>query len=377
MIQKPALFVSEMTMMPARLNWLAFPVGLLLVSLVVAADQPAVPETKRVTLPTDKVQLSKALASLTRQSGIRVEDRRGGDDPELKLDVQDAPFWQALDRIAEAGNARVSISSRDGRIGLVKRTGGGAGQISYSGPFRIALKRIATARDFEGNTQTTATLEVCWEPALQPFLLETRPQDLVVKDEANKTLPVEAPGSSVAPVDGRIALQFEVALPSVPRKDQRLGLIEGKLSAIGPSKMLQFTFDTLDQLDKAPAGGPVRKKTQEGISCHLSKLTLAPDRWTIQVTLDAPTGARLESFQSWVVNNEMLLVDPNGKRQPLSSSDYVLESASDRRAVISYNFRDKGRQVRGKPEDWGVSYTTPASVIVRPISFRFKDVELP
>jgi len=343
----------------------------------VVADSTRVPDAKSVTIQAGRIRLQQALAELTRQTGIRVENRRGT-DPELRLDLKGSPFWRALDTIAATADARVYLSPRDGRISLVKRPGGMTPPTSYSGPFRLALKRLLVSRDFDSDSRhTTATLEVCWEPTLQPFLLETRPQNLVVKDEAGKVVPWLGQGSSLAPVDGRIALQFDVALPAFPRSAQRIGLVEGEFSATGPSKMLRFNFDTLDALDKAPPGGAVRLKTQEGIRCGITRLTLADDRWTIQVTLDAPSGVKLESFQSWVVNNEMVLVDPKDEARRFPSSDYVLESASERRAVISYNFRDKDGQTRGKPEDWKLHYTTPASVVVMPIPFQFKDVPLP
>jgi hypothetical protein len=363
--------------MPACRNWFALPVLALLAGLLAGADPVTVPEGKTVTLAGNNVKLSQALAELAERSGIRVENRLGA-DPGLRLNIQGRPFWEALDTLAAAAGARVYVSPRDRVIALVKRTGRLTPPVSYSGPFRLALKRVVPSWDFDADSrQTTVTLEVCWEPALQPFLLETRPQDLVVKDQAGKAIPVTWSGSSLAPVDGRIALQFDVTLPPFPRTDRTIGLVEGKLSAIGPSKMLHFAFDTLERLDKAAPGSAVRKKAEEGISCNVSKMTLAADRWTIQVTLDAPPGARLESFQSWVVNNEMMLVDPNNPKRRFVSTDYVLESASERRAVISYNFRDRDGLVRGKPGDWVLHYTTPASVVVMSIPFRFKDVPLP
>jgi hypothetical protein len=172
-------------------------------------------------------------------------------------------------------------------------------------------------------------------------------------------------------------LTFDIALPSLPRSAARIRLLEGTLSAVVPSKMLTFNFPTLDRLEKAPADAPERDRTQDGVGCRVSKVVLAKDRWTVQVSLDLPPGGkRLESYQSWVVNNEMWLEGKDGKTR-LPSSDYFLNSASSRRAVLTYHFRDKGRKARGKPEDWRVVYRTPASVVEVPVKFSFKDVPLP
>jgi hypothetical protein len=178
-------------------------------------------------------------------------------------------------------------------------------------------------------------------------------------------------------VDGRISLVSEVHLPALPRSAPRIGLLEGRLNVIAPSKMLTFTFDALDRLDKGGPDAPERRLTQEGVVCRLGKIVLAKDRWTVQVLLDYPPGNRpLESYQSWVVNNELVLESSDGKRR-LVSGDYVLESATPRRAVLSYHFRDKESQVRGRPEAWRLTYRTPASIVEWPVRFSFKEVPLP
>ena len=45
----------------------------------------------------------------------------------------------------------------------------------------------------------------------------------------------------------------------------------------------------------------------------------------------------------------MWLESKDGKTR-LPGGDYFLNSASSRRAVLTYHFRDKGRPARGKPE---------------------------
>jgi hypothetical protein len=328
--------------------------------------------------------LSKALAELERQTGVRVEDSRGEAERDVSLDLRQVTFWQAADAVAEAAGARIYLYPRSGRITLVPR--GPDYQmppVSYDGLFRSSFKRVVAARDLErrdtapGSRAYTVTLEVAWEPRLQPFLLETRPQSLRLQDDKHHDIPVPEEGNAFAPVDGRISLAFDVTLPALPRSAAALGLLEGKLSAIGPSKMLTFTFDTLDRLGKASADSPERRLTQEGVVCKVSKVVLDRDRWTVQVILEYPPGGRkLESYQSWVVNNEMTLETKDGARR-LASSGYVQESASSRRAVLSYHFIDKGKVLRGRSEDWKVIYRTPAAVVELPIRFSFKNVPLP
>ncbi len=339
----------------------------------------AAPQPRLFSLHEDNVPLSKALAELARQTGVRVEDQRGEGDPAIAVNLERVPFWQALDTIAGTAHAGVYLYPRGGRITLVNRPAGRpAPLVSHDGFFRCSLKKVMTARDLETGANTcTVLLEVAWEPGLLPLYLETRPQDLRILDAGGQPVPVSAEGSSLAPVDGRISLVSEVQLPALPRSAPRIGLMEGRLNVIAPSKMLTFTFDALDRLDKGGLDAPERKQTQEGVACRLGKIVLAKDRWTVQVLLDYPPVNRpLESYQSWVVNNELALESLDGKRR-LVSTDYLLENATPHRAVLSYHFRDRDKQVRGRPADWRLTYRTPASIVEWPVRFSFKNVPLP
>jgi hypothetical protein len=365
---------------------------LLSLSLLVAPDisaqgknrPPAAPETKTITLRTDRTSVSQALAELAKQTGIRVEDRRGMPEEMVQLHWKQKTFWQALDELAAAAKARVNLYPTSGRIVLAKR---GADYrlppISYDGRFRLSVKRVAVSRDLEtsdANTQGGATnlvVEVAWDPELLPLYLETRPQKLRLVDDRNQIVTVPDEGSSLAPVDGRIALAIDVQLPALPRRVKAIRSLEGELSMIGPSKMLTFTFDLLDRLAKTKANDPERQLSQEGVVCRILDVKLLRDRWTVRLALDYPSGMKqLDTNQSWVVNNEMTLESPDGKKR-LPSTHYVLESASGHGAILSYHFRDRDGLMRGRSSDWRIRYRTPANLIEAPIKFAFKDIPLP
>jgi hypothetical protein len=344
------------------------------------AKQLAIPQARVVSLKFDRLTTGQALGELARQSGISVEDRLAASAGVFSLDLPNKSFWQAFDAIARAAHGRVDLYQRDGRLALVRRPEKHVDPpTSYSGLFRTALRRIASARELDtGVTTCTATLEVAWEPNLEPLLLETSPRGLIVRDDHGRALPARDEGSVMAPVDGRLALAFDVPLPCVPPASTRFDLIEGKLVAIAPSKMLGFSFGALDRLAELPADSPQRRQSQNGVTCRLSKIQLASgDRWTLQVTLDYPArGVHLESYQSRVVNNELLLESKDGSKQ-LKPNGYVVETVTDRRAVISYHFFETDKIARGRPADWIVRYRTPAAFVEVPLTFSFKDVPLP
>jgi hypothetical protein len=341
---------------------------------------PAMPERKTVTLQADKISVNKALAELTKQTGIRVEDVRGVADEAVHLEWKQTPFWQALDALAAAAKARVNMYPTSGRIVLDKRgTDYRLPPICYDGRFRLCVKKVTTSRDLERDDQiqpigaTSLSIEIAWDPELLPLYLETRPHGLRLVDDRNhvRTLPDE--GSLLTPVDGRIAVNIDLHLPALPRRVTAIRSLEGELSMIGPSKMLNFTFETLDRLAQTKENDPERQLMQEGVVCRILDVKLLPKRWTIRVALDYPRGLKqLDTNQSWVVNNEMTLETPDGKKR-LPSTNYVLESASAHGALLSYHFRD----LHGKPSNWRVRYRTPANLLEAPIKFAFKDIPLP
>jgi hypothetical protein len=346
-----------------------------IVSQPLLADQPR----PRLFNLAGRTSLRDALAALTAQTGVRIEDQTEQGDKSISLTCKDLFFWQAIDSIAEASGASVYLYPRSGRITLVKRPKGHSPPpTNYDGYFRCSLKRTMSSLEIEtGQRRCVLSIEVAWEPDLQPLFLEVRPQDVRLVDDRGQVVHVPPEGSSIAPVDGRTSLVTDVLLPGLPRSAQRIGELSGRFHVIAPTKMLTFVFPSLDALAKAAAEDDVRRQEQKNVQCRINKVDLARDHWSIRVILDYPPGNKeLESYQSWVVNNEMVLVSEDGKRR-LPATDYVLEAASTRRALLTYHFRDKDKQLRGKPEEWRLTYRTPAAILEWPVRFSFKDVPLP
>jgi hypothetical protein len=336
------------------------------------ARQSLVP--RLVTLQGDAIPVSQALQEIARQTEIEVEDQRqNAGDVRLKLDLKGVTFWQALDAVAREADARV-YPYRGGKVALVD---GPHHQMptSYHGIFRVAIKRIAAVRDLETDAHFyIALMEVAWEPRFRPFLLDTRPQSLVVKDDKDRTLPVPDEGGGKAPVENPIAMTIEMRLPAPDRSAKKFALVKGSLAVVGPSKMLEFVFGPLDQL---LTNVQAREQTQEGITVRLAQPVL--DRvWRLDVTLVyPPDGPDFESFQSWLVNNEIyLLKEKTGDRFP-NNGGYATDAIARNRASITYYFIEEKKLPRGKPSDWKVVYRTPGAIVEIPVPFEFKDLMLP
>jgi hypothetical protein len=331
-----------------------------------------------VTIQGDNLTVAEALSQLSKQTSFSVEDRRRKKDPRpFKLQLKNVPFWQAFDTIAKEADANVSLYERDGIPSLIDGPHV-VFPISYHGIFRMALKRLVNSLDLEtGARRSVATIEIAWEPPYRPFLLETRPKKLLIHGEKNQEIAVKDDGGGQAPVEGKLTTLFEVNLPFVPRPETKLNLIQGEIALVGASRMLTFSFGSLEELQKEESK---RTQTVDGVTVKVTKLQLADDLWTAEMVLEYPPGGpKFESFQSWLVNNEIYLKKQKGEMRLSNNAGYSLESSSSNRAVLRYYFKDdktKGIK-RGNPGDWLLHYVTPGVISETVVPFSFKDVPLP
>jgi hypothetical protein len=345
------------------------------------AQKDLTPRT--VVLQEKGISLSKALAELTRQTGNKVEDRRENkaDDPELKLDLNKVSFWQALDAIAKEADVKVSLYERDGVLAVVN----GPHVVpvaSYNGMFRVIVKRLVAVQDFEGDNHFCNTqLELSWEPRFQPLFLEVKPESLTVQDEKGFELKApEEQQTGKIPVNQRNGIEAIIRTEAPKRAIGKIGLLKGSLAIIGPSKMLSFTFDKLTSTEpeKGKPAKEEQKQTRDGVTVKIRQFLVEPELWTLGIYLEyPPESADFESFESWLVSNQIQLVSKDGKRRMRENGGYEIDDQSGHQANMTYRFIDDDKTKLGKPEDWKLVYQTPGTVVRIPVEFEFKDLTLP
>jgi hypothetical protein len=368
-----------MTRQPLLPLAVLFGVALLLVPAGTpsAAEKTDAPKGPRTFTIKKILSLSEALEELEKQTGVAVEDRRnGGSDPKLNLDLNKLTFWQAVDQIAKEADVRVSIYERDGKV-AIQDGPHRAFPISYSGQFRVAVRRVTAAHDLDTDARmTTVQLEIAWEPGFRPFFLETRPSSIEAKDDKGADVEVRDEESGRTQItESRLFTTLNVNIPSPPRGTARLGLLKGKCALIAPTKWLTFNFPTLEEMKKNKKAAEVSK---DGVTAKLDRLTLDDDLWTLDVSVEYPKGGpRFESFESWIVYNEMALVA--GEKRFENNGGYETGPSGEYTVSASYHFvDDKGKDlVRGKPGDWKVEYLAPGPMADFSVPFEFKDVPLP
>lgn len=371
--------------MPCRLR-LAGVCVLLAVGAALVSHAPAdeaAPVLAPRTATIKAMTLQGALKELQTQTGNQVHDRRANrTDPMLALSRGNGPFWPLLDTIGQSTGIGFTPYGPDGTVALVDAPYR-AVPIAYSGLFRLALKRIALSHDFESMTHSChVTLDVAWEPHFRPFYLDTGTLTATYAPDAKgKTRTEKVSQRGQQPIAGRGATELEVRFPAPERTSPRIDRLEGSLSVLGPTRMLDFSFDRLAPLtvDQRP-----REAMQDGVKVSLTRVVAGRERWSFDVLIENPPGGPvLESYQSWLDNNRLALVhEANGKRLVWTSDpneEQQLGQVTARRAAVRYHFPiESGKRLpMGGLSAWSLHYRTPARLVQLAVPFTFRDVPLP
>jgi hypothetical protein len=378
-----------------------------MVSMAAAEDKPKAPAddapkdlTPRLfTMDGKDLPLAKVLAALEEQTGNLVADRRSSRDQEakIKLSLKNVTFWQAIDTIAKALDARVAPSEsmrrnnpeakeRDAkdmnaRFALVDGPFL-ALPVSYHGLFRVTITRIDLTQMLDSDDHNgSITMQVAWEPRFQPLLMKTKPDGIDIQDDKGRSVDVPDAGSGQGNVAGKSVATIRVGINAPQRSANQLKLFKGTLSAVGPSKTITFTFD---KLAKTTPKNP-RKQVVDGVTLFLQDLQTEGqenDVWRVGLRLEYPAdGPKFESFQSWIVNNEIYLEkEKDGIKQLLPPNlGYETDDSDDNRAIVRYRFGDEPEKnlILGKFGDWKLTYKTPGKISEVSIPFEFKNVPLP
>ena len=320
--------------------------------------------------------LSKVLAALQEQSGNRIIDtrRRSGQvppDPELKVDFDRTPFWQALDEVLDQAGLSVYPFGQQHALCIVPRSPGQlarTGRASYSGPFRFEPIRIVAGRNLRESAGGTLTLvvEVAWEPRLRPMGLKQRMAEAMAVDETGNPIPVEdrkAVVESLAQADATaVELELPLTLPS--RGAREIARFDGRLRAMAPGKIETFLFrDVLD------ARNVVQRIA--GVTVTLEQVRKNNDLWEahVRVRFD-DAGASLESHRGWILQNEADLVGPDGQTVPYSSQETTHQSNNE--IGLTYSF-----PLKQPPRNWKFVYKTPGVIVTASFPYEFQGIKLP
>lgn len=337
-----------------------------------AGDKPGL-TASRVTLPAQPGRtLAQVAAELTRQTGIPLDLSRAGKDRPFPAAVEGVPFWSALDQAAAATRHRVAVSHQG--VALVPLTEGAAPPPAahIAGPFRVAARQALARIDYEtGRRSCDLQLDVAWEPGLHLFLIGLNGKSLRAEGSDGKPLTVEDVAGGRLPARGSPAA-LTVRLENVPRSTPAVRSLRGELVAVGTQRFLDLTLD--------PAPAPV-KESRDGVEVTLSKFARAPQGtvWTVELRLKYPPETpEFESFQGWLADNRLTLVNRATKAEHELPDAPEVGSGRPGEAVVRYYLTEgKAGLAIKDAADWQVRYRTPGRIVEVTVPFALADVSLP
>ncbi len=348
--------------------WLLF---VALLPVLANAAGPAGITASAVSLKRSSITLLDALKEVEKQTGNAIEDwrpRRGQlvTNPTLALDFERVPFWQALDAIARKADVNIYPYTGTGAIGILKGPASAAAA-SYSGPFRVAIKRLTAVLDLEtGNRYLDAAMELAWEPRSHPLLLKlgTEPVKSAADGEALKGVPQTVRGD--IRLVGQQAVEVPLRLPAPPRSAKALKQVEGGFQVLIAPGTVSFRFD-----DPAASEGQTQKQAR--VAAALTRFRSERGVWTVTVELKYPADALdLESHQIWAVQ-DTLRVEKEGKPVAVKNLGRDVNVKEGNAIEITYRLSNVPADSRGS----ALIYEAPAVPVLYPVRFKFDNVALP
>ncbi|WP_422929873.1 hypothetical protein [Singulisphaera sp. PoT] len=337
-----------------------------------ALDQTNLGASK-ITLQGKGIRLTEVLQKLQSQSGNMISDLRESEgsevtNPGLDLDLQDVPFFQALDEVARQAEVTPNYYTGDGSVGLMAGKPPEKGLVQYAGPFRIAFKQVSSVRDLQAGTSTANTqFEVAWEPRLRPMLLALKADELkIVDDQGRKVEPqVMMESTDVVLRPENPAAEMNVNLVAPERTAKNLASLKVKADVTVPAGLKTFRFPSLAKENVTMKAGD--------ISMTLEGTEVDEQVWKVNVVLEYPGGGEaFESYRQGLFNNRIWLQKKDGSRFE-HNGGFSNTSSDQGKLGFEYLFVD----APGKPEDYQLVYETPSKVLTIPLEFEFKDVPLP
>jgi hypothetical protein len=336
----------------------------------------------KITLKGKGMRLTEAIKALQTQSGNIITDLREANgaevtNPALDLEIDDKPFFEAFDIVAEKAGVTFTPYTGDGTLGIM--AGGMEPQpgqpamakpmVVYSGPFRTQLKQFATVKDFAaaGAGTATATFDVMWEPRLRPMLLSIKNEDLkIVDDQGKPVMPqVSQEANETGLRAGNCAAEVNLNLIAPERSAKVLSSLKVTGAVTVPAGMKTFKFPNL------AATNVIQK--QGDISVTLESCEVDEQTWKVSLMVAYPeNGPAFESYRQGLFNNQLWLQKPDGSRFE-HNGGYNNTGSDEGKISFEYMFVD----APGKPKDHMLVYESPAKVVPIPLEFEFKDVPLP
>jgi hypothetical protein len=322
-----------------------------------------------VSLAGKGLTLARLAEAFEKQTGNKLVPQV---EAEKTVDVnfEKTPFWLALDTLADRAGLTIYPFATDGlhlRGALPGQRPASEGAF-YAGPLRFQANEIRLQRDprLAGDASLKVSLEISWEPRLQPITIRQRLDRLQARDNQGNAVRVDGEGELPALVhQGASGVELELPFVAPPRTVELIDTLTGTVDILLPGKLESFEFGGLADA----------KKVQE--QRHNAVVTLDGVRkvnevWEVRVRVSyaESTGALDSHLVSWILNNEAYFIDSKGVR--VENGGFETTSRTEGEIGVAYFF-----DVAGGLGDYKFVYRTPSTIYQLPVKYELKALQLP
>ena len=331
-------------------------------------------DASRVTLH-GRMSLLTFFEALEKQTGNRIvdlRDRFGQEitNPEIDVDFDRTPFWQALDDVLARTDTTVYPFPGEAAVAIVNREAGQTPRnrwTAYAGAFRIEAVELLARRDLRHGGRGTLRLryQVSWEPRLRPIAVRQPLAGIrLVVNGQNVVADVEKEAVIESQTRrGTIATDFDVPLKLPSAKVDRIERLEGRLQVLLPSSTETFRFADLKE-------GYTARQRKGTTTVTLENVTVRDGLTEVRVVVafDQP-GEALESHRGWIFQNEAFLETPDAER--IDPATLETTRQSPREVGVAYLF------AVDKPDGHRFVYKTPVLIQTITLDYHLTNLPLP
>ena len=277
------------------------------VAALPAADPPHPLPPTAVSWDKPDGVLGEVAAALPKTPGVTVTVAPGVLKTKCAVRFKEVPFWDALQRAADATGTRVALHDGGRRAELVPREKSRE-VAATSGAFRVVAQQVVgRALLDQGVTVHEVHLLAHWEPRLRVYRIDTAPKVSKVTDVPGSKITADGGSAQILPLDA--TSEMKVKLTGLTRDSDRITALAGVFTVTAAEKLLTFAF-------AAPGGKLPAEQKEAGVAASLVRVQKKDDTWEIAVDVTYPPNQPVfESFQGewWLRDNKLTLRDPKGK----------------------------------------------------------------
>lgn len=343
---------------------------------------------KRVTLHLKDRPYREAIDAVAKQTGYRIDFTANRGDTRFTFDMENIPFWQAIDTIGNAAGLNIYPESDDGTIRVYEQDAHNP-HVTYAGPFRFMATNINSSRNIQlAGINRRAGVRPQNESISLNFSIQSEPKTPILGTTfVELTSAVDDTGASLVPQTNDenrhmysryygggsnhgYSVYANLNLARGGKGDGLAKSIKGKVGVL----LLAGTRPEITILN--PVGLKEKKVVGRTVEITVESVTENQEQYSLSVTVKQLSGNDGQQDYSWISNvwQKFELHDDKGQKLRNHGANNINNSPNV--VQISGTFGREERQGKkpGKPVKLVYNEWITA---VSEVPFEFKDIPLP